>query len=200
MRIVGGTHRSRRIDAPRNLPLRPTTDFAKESLFNILVNHFDLEGLSVLDLFSGTGAISFEFASRGAKKIVSIEKNPECLAFIKKKSNEFKFDNILPFKYDAFKYLEKCTDKYDIIFADPPYELPGTDRIPELVFSRDILPENGRLIIEHSSKTSFSKAEWFLEKRTYGEVNFSIFGKRKKSAIVKAAEAALDLIIETDNE
>lgn len=176
MRIVGGTHRSRRIDAPRNLPLRPTTDFAKESLFNILENHFDLEGISVLDLFSGTGAISFEFASRGAKKIVSIEKNFDCLDFIKKKSREFKFDNILPFKYDAFKYLEKCTDKYDIIFADPPYELPGTDRIPELVFSNEILLKNGRLIIEHSSKTSFSKAEWFLEKRTYGEVNFSIFG------------------------
>lgn len=175
MRIIGGSHRSRKIDAPRNLPLRPTTDFAKESLFNILNNQFDIETLSVLDLFSGTGAISFEFASRGAKKIIAVEKNYNCFGFIKSKSAEFGFDQILAYKGDAFRYLETNTEKFDIIFADPPYDLPRIEELPKLVFGNDLLIKNGRLIIEHSSKTSYSDEERFLEKRTYGEVNFSIF-------------------------
>jgi 16S rRNA (guanine966-N2)-methyltransferase len=176
MRIIGGTHRSRKIEAPRNLPLRPTTDFAKESLFNILENQFDLQELSVLDLFSGTGAISFEFASRGSKRIVAVEKNYACFGFIKRRSIEFGFDSILSYKADAFRYLETTTETFDLIFADPPYDLPGIEKIPTLVFGRQLLKEGGRLIIEHGSKTSFSKEERFLDKRTYGDVNFSILG------------------------
>jgi 16S rRNA (guanine(966)-N(2))-methyltransferase RsmD len=176
MRIIGGTHRSRKIEAPRNLPLRPTTDFAKESLFNILINRFDLEEVSVLDLFSGTGAISFEFASRGAKRIVSVEKNYNCYGFIKHRAKEFGFENILPYKGDAFKFLEGCTETFDIIFADPPYELRGIEKLPGLVFGGKLLNENGLLIIEHSGRVSLAKEERFLEKRTYGEVNFSMFG------------------------
>ena len=176
MRIVGGTHRSRRIDAPKNLPLRPTTDFAKVSLFNILDNHFNLDAVDVLDLFSGTGAISFEFASRGAKRIVAVEKNYACFGFIKNKSTEFKFENILAYKGDSFKYLENCTEKFDIIFADPPYDLPKIETLPTLVFGKELLNENGRLVIEHGHKISYAKEERFLEKRSYGDVNFSIFG------------------------
>jgi 16S rRNA (guanine(966)-N(2))-methyltransferase RsmD len=176
MRIVGGSHRSRRIDAPRNLPLRPTTDFAKESLFNILENQFSLGEVSVLDLFSGTGAISYEFASRGSKRIVSVEKNYNCFGFIKKRSQEFGFSAILAYKGDAFRYLETTSETFDIIFADPPFDLPGIERLPGMVFSRQLLNPHGRLIIEHGSKTDFSRAERFLEKRTYGDVNFSILG------------------------
>ena len=176
MRIVGGTHKSRKIQAPRNLPLRPTTDFAKESLFNILSNQFDLNTIRALDLFSGTGAISFEFASRGAQEVIAIEKNFNCFDFIRKKAIDFEFGSIRAVKGDAFRFLETCTEKFDIIFADPPYDLEERKDIPAHVFKGNLLNENGRLIIEHSSKTSFSDEERFLEKRTYGEVNFSILG------------------------
>ena len=175
MRIIGGTHRSRKIDAPKNLPLRPTTDFAKESLFNILENRFDFEKLSVLDLFSGTGAISYEFASRGAKKIVSVEKNLDAFKFIKQKSAEFGFANISVLKSDSFYYLDKCSEKFDIVFADPPYDMKGIEEIPGFVFKNNLLTPNGQLIVEHSRKINFEKAEQFLEKRVYGDVNFSIF-------------------------
>lgn len=176
MRIIGGTHRGRKIGAPRNLPLRPTTDFAKESLFNILANRFDFEELNVLDLFSGTGSISFEFASRGAKRIVSVEKNYLCYSFIKKRSSEFGFETIHPVKNDAFRFIQSCTEKFDLVFADPPYDLEDIEKLPKLVFENNLLKQKGLLIVEHSSRTSFSKEERFLEKRTYGEVNFSIFG------------------------
>ncbi|MEW6468575.1 MAG: RsmD family RNA methyltransferase [Bacteroidota bacterium] len=175
MRIIGGTHRSRRIDAPRNLPLRPTTDFAKESLFNILENRADLSTLTVLDLFSGTGAISYEFASRGASRIIAVEKNTDAFRFIRRRSAEFGFHTITAIRADVFRFLESCKDQFDIIFADPPYELEQMQRLPELVFGKGILKAGGLLIIEHGSKINFSKAEQFLEKRVYGEVNFSIF-------------------------
>mgnify|MGYP001571701906 CR=1 FL=1 len=157
MRIIGGTHGGRRIDAPRNLPLRPTTDFAKESLFNILENRFDFENLSVLDLFSGTGAISYEFASRGVKKITAVEKNLDAFKFIRKKSAEFGFSNISVLKTDSFYFIKGCTEKFDLIFADPPYDMKGVEEIPEFVFKNELLAENGLLIVEHSSKIKFEK-------------------------------------------
>lgn len=140
MRIIGGTHRSRRINAPRNLPMRPTTDFAKESLFNILENKFDLETVCVLDLFSGTGAISYEFASRGAKKITSVEKTLDAYKFIKNKSHELGFSSIEVIKADVFKFLESTAGKYDIIFADPPYNFEAITEIPGLgVFTQSVI-------------------------------------------------------------
>src|SRR5687767_3873418 len=128
MRIIGGSHRSRKINAP-DLPLRPTTDFAKESIFNILDNRFDFERLHVLDLFSGTGAISYEFASRGTKHITAVEKNLKAFKFIREKAAEFGFNSIHVLKTDAFRFLEKCSDKYDIIFADPPYDIPDPGKL-----------------------------------------------------------------------
>ena len=183
MRIIGGTHGGRRIDAPRNLPLRPTTDFAKESIFNILQNRFDFEDLSVLDLFSGTGAISYEFASRGAKKIISVEKNLDAYKFIKKRSAEFGFSNISVLKTDSFYFLDGCKEKFDLIFADPPYDMKGIEQIHEFVFKNSLLSENGTLIVEHSSKIKFEKTEQFLEKRVYGDVNFSIFSSNKPTTL-----------------
>ncbi|MFH1321118.1 MAG: RsmD family RNA methyltransferase [Bacteroidota bacterium] len=175
MRIISGTHKGRRINPPKNLPVRPTTDFAKESLFNIMSNYFDFESLNVLDLFTGTGNISYEFASRGANDITSVDVNHKCLQFIKKITLALGFENINIIKNNAFKYLADCKDHYGIIFADPPYELEGIDLIAELVFDNKLLKNNGWLIIEHKKKTDFSKHKHFLEKRRYGEVNFSIF-------------------------
>ena len=176
LRIISGTHKSRTIHAPKNLPVRPTTDFAKESLFNILNNNFDFSHLKVLDLFSGTGNITYEFASRGFAEITAIESNYNCFSFIKKTVSELDFKNVNVIKSDVFTYLKNCTTKYDVIFADPPYEMEGIENIQALVFEKKMLNENGWLIIEHSAKTKFTEEGHFLQKRNYGNVNFSIFG------------------------
>ncbi len=175
MRIIGGTHRSRRINAPKDLPLRPTTDFAKESLFNILQNKIDLDGITVLDLFSGTGAISLEFASRGAANVLSIDKLYTCSTFLKSKAAEFKFNQIHAFKNEAMRFLESNTMQFDVIFADPPYEYGHFQELVSAVFDRKSLKPNGLLVVEHDSKTSFKEREQFLEHRKSGEVNFSFF-------------------------
>lgn len=175
MRITGGTHRSRRIDPPKNLPVRPTTDFAKESLFNILNNRINFETVHLLDLFSGTGNISFEFASRGTTHITAVDNNYNCIEFIKKNCSEFKFDFIKVVKSNAFAFLERENSGYDIIFADPPFSEDRTPLIPDIVFKNNLLKKNGLLIIEHSNDTDLTKKEHFLEVRKYGAVNFSIF-------------------------
>lgn len=175
MRIVSGTHKSRIISVPKNLPVRPTTDFAKESLFNILNNHFDFSELQVLDLFSGTGNITYEFASRGSIEITTVDSNYDCIAFIKKTSNLFGFNNIQTIKSNVFSFLKQCTNSYDIIFADPPYDMEETILIPNTIFQKKLLKEKGWLIIEHSHDKNFSGNEHFSETRKYGNVNFSIF-------------------------
>jgi 16S rRNA (guanine966-N2)-methyltransferase len=175
MRIIGGSHGSRRINAPKSLPLRPTTDFAKESLFNVLENKMSLEDISVLDLFSGTGAISLEFASRGAKEVASIDNNFACIRFLKDKSAEFGLNCIKTHKNDALKHLKAETRKFDIIFADPPYEYPHYEELIKIILEKNLLKPSGLLIVEHSSRNDFSGKEWFLELRKCGDVNFSFF-------------------------
>ena len=178
MRIIGGTHRSRKIDAPKDLPLRPTTDFARESLFNILSHRLPFENIRVLDLFCGTGAISFEFASRGAGEIISVDINDRGNRFIKEKAGEFEFKNIRPVRMDALKFLELNTDPFDLVFADPPYEYSKYLKLTEMVLGGNALKPNGLFIVEHDSHTKLPEGERFLEKRTYGAVNFSFYQQK----------------------
>lgn len=175
MRIVSGTHKGRRINPDKSFKARPTTDFAKENLFNVLNNMIDFEGLSVLDLFGGTGGISYEFASRGAKKIICVEMNHRHFSFIQKTCKELEFEQILPVRSDVFRFLRNCPQKFDVIFADPPYEMDAIETIPDLVFDKNLLNADGILIVEHSSKTDFSTHPDFDEIRKYGSVNFSFF-------------------------
>lgn len=175
MRIISGTHKSRNIVAPKSLPVRPTTDFAKESLFNILGNYFDFDTITVLDLFSGTGNITYEFASRGCKKITSIDENFNCCSFIKKTITSLDFQNVTVIKSDVFSFLKYCKDPFDLIFADPPYEHKQIETIPNLVFEKKLLNKEGWLILEHSASNDFTNHSCFFEQRNYGKVNFSIF-------------------------
>ncbi len=178
MRIISGIHKSKRITAPKNLPVRPTADMQKEALFNILHNKYYIEDLSVLDLFSGTGNIAYEFGSRGAKKIIAVDAHYGCVKFITTTSEELKLP-IESVKSDCFLYLKKTIEKFDIIFADPPYDMSFEDfeKIPTLVFNRDLLTDKGMLIVEHSTRTDFSATKYFVEKRKYGGSVFSFFEK-----------------------
>lgn len=177
MRIIGGIHKGKQLVTPKNLPVRPTTDFAKEGLFNILNNRLDFEELTVLDLFCGTGNITLEFASRGAKKIISIDKHSACLNFVRDTAKALKLNSIYSERADVFKYLEKSQSTYDLIFADPPYDLQNIADIRELVFKHNLLNEDGLLIIEHGPRTNLSDKEFYQETRKYGNVNFSFFSK-----------------------
>lgn len=179
MRIIGGTHKGRVIHPPKNIELRPTTDFAKESLFNILNNRIYFEDCSVLDLFCGIGSISFEFASREAKSITSVDMNFACTGFIKNEAAKQGFDRLFVLKSDVFKYLKSCSNTFDLIFADPPYDLENIPEIHTLVLDRNLLNAGGYLVIEHGKKTSLKELPHFVEQRTYGNVNFSIFKKEE---------------------
>jgi 16S rRNA (guanine(966)-N(2))-methyltransferase RsmD len=175
VRIVSGTHKGRRITPDKSFKARPTTDFAKENLFNVLNNIVDIEELSVLDLFGGTGGISYEFASRGAGKVICVELNHRHFIFIQKTVQELGLDQILPIKSDVFRFVKSCRQKFDMIFADPPFDLKTLDTIPDWIFEKELLNKNGMLIVEHGSKNDFSSHPNFTEKRTYGSVNFSFF-------------------------
>lgn len=176
MRIISGKYKGRRITVPKNLPIRPTTDMAKESLFNILNNFYHFDEIRVLDLFSGSGSISYEFASRGAENIVSVDADFGCIKFIKQTSDVFDFD-INAIKSDVFSFLEKNRGEYDVIFADPPYSFSQEqfDKIPKLIFENEILTENGMLIIEHSTHTNLEEIEYFSHSKKYGSSVFSFF-------------------------
>lgn len=175
MRIIGGIHKGKKIVAPKNLPVRPTTDFAKEGLFNMLSNEFNIDDLTVLDLFAGTGNISFELGSRGAKSITCIDQNYHCISFIKQKSADFDLHQIKAFKNDVFNYLKKYTDKFDLIFADPPYALERIGELPDLIMKTDRLNKSGWLIVEHDRKWDFTNHKNFYKHKSYGNVHFSIF-------------------------
>lgn len=176
MRIISGKFKGRRIFPPKNLPVRPTTDMSKEALFNVLNNHFSFEGLKVLDLFSGTGNISFEFASRGSDNITSVDADFGCVKFIKQIAEEYDF-NIAAMRSDVFKFLEKNTNSYDIIFADPPYALDQKtfENIVTLVFKQELLREDGMMVIEHSKYTKLDHMIHFSFKKSYGGSIFSFF-------------------------
>lgn len=176
MRIISGLFKGRRITAPKKLPVRPTTDMAKEALFNILNNQYYFDDISVLDLFSGTGNISYEFASRGTEKITAVDAHFGCIKFINETADAFEM-TISTIKSDVFKFLEKSKQKHSIIFADPPYdfELEAFSKIPELVFENALLEDEGILIVEHSKHTDLSHLEHYSYSKSYGGNMFSFF-------------------------
>lgn len=176
MRIVGGTHRGRIISPPSNFKARPTTDFAKENLFNMLTNYFDFEEVSLLDLFSGTGSISYEAASRGAERVLSVEGNSLHQRFIANTIKSLGLDSIQSVRSNVFTFLKSSfTEQFDVIFADPPYDLAELDTLPKLILDKGILREDGLLVFEHSADYDFSQNERFWQHRHYGSVNFSLF-------------------------
>lgn len=175
MRIIGGELGGRLLKPPKNLPVRPTTDLAKESLFNVLNNHFDFEGLKVLDLFAGTGSISFEFASRGCASVLSIDKNFKCIDYIKTQARSFELFQLHAVRADVFQFLKHFDDKFDIIFADPPYDLPEIATLADVITDQNILNKNAWLIIEHPVDVDFTRHKYFRQQRNYGKVNFSVF-------------------------
>ncbi|MDZ7743515.1 MAG: 16S rRNA (guanine(966)-N(2))-methyltransferase RsmD [Bacteroidota bacterium] len=175
MRIISGKHKGRRIQPPVKLPVRPTTDVAKEGLFNILMSRIDFEELQVIDLFAGTGNISFEFASRGAPRITSVDQNHQCISFISEFAKKLDMSSIRAIRADVIRFLERSDEAADLIFADPPYDFQHHGRIIQLVFERQLLKENGMLILEHGKDKDFSKIEGFREQRKYGHVMFSFF-------------------------
>jgi 16S rRNA (guanine966-N2)-methyltransferase len=177
MRIIRGTHRGRKITAPANLPVRPTTDLAKESLFNILDNHLYFEDIRVLDLYSGTGSIAYEFASRGSQLIVAVDIHPKCVSFIHETATKLGFDRLKAVRSSSIGFLNHSNEKFDLIFADPPYELEGIEEVITIVFEKGLLLEGGWLIIEHSQRRDFSAFPNFQQHRNYGKVNFSFFRK-----------------------
>jgi 16S rRNA (guanine966-N2)-methyltransferase len=175
LRIIGGKYKGRRINPPGNFSARPTTDFAREGLFNILNNRVDFETISVLDLFSGTGSMSFEFASRGAVSVHLVEKDFKHISGIRKILKELDLKNVKPIHIDVKAYLKTCSVKYDIVFADPPYELTWLKELPDLVTKACIIKEDGFFILEHPRDLSFAGHYLFFEHRNYGGVNFSFF-------------------------
>lgn len=179
MRIIGGKFKGQRLNPPANLPVRPTTDQAKEALFNILYNQFDFENIKVLDLFSGTGNISMEFASRGVPEIYSVDRDFGCINYLKSLIKQFNLSNIKTIKSDVFKYLELENEQFDLIFADPPYDLPQMNIIASKVLEKDLLKPGGYLIIEHPSMKKIDNHPLFIEQRKYGSSSFSFFGKNE---------------------
>ncbi|HVW15966.1 MAG TPA: RsmD family RNA methyltransferase [Mucilaginibacter sp.] len=175
MRIIGGTLRGLRLNPPKNLPVRPTTDLAKEALFNILQNQIEFEGLKVLELFCGTGNISLEFASQEAAQVISVDRSVHCVNYVKDVARQHHLDRIKTYKADVFKFLEMETEKFDLIFADPPYDLNRIPEIPKIVFEKGLLNPGGLLIVEHQSMQNLSNHPAFVEQRKYGHSSFSFF-------------------------
>lgn len=176
MRIISGKFKGRRFDPPSNITARPTTDFAKESLFNLINNRMDLEDITCLDLFAGTGSISYELVSRGCSHVNSIEMSERQLSYMRKMIKDLKIDNMRPMRMDVFRFIENSAyGSYDFIFADPPYQLENIQEIPDRIFANNLLNPDGLLIIEHGSKTSFADHPNFSEHRNYGNVHFSFF-------------------------
>lgn len=176
MRIISGSHKGRKIRPPANLKARPTTDQAREGLFNILTNQFDFSLLNVADLFAGTGAVSYEFSSRGANQVFCIEKNAIHHQFIKQTIRELELSNIRLFRNDAFKAVKKLpTNTFDIVFADPPFDMPDKEKLIAQVIDTDLLKTDGFFILEHSDKEFFNRNAHYRETRRYGKVCFSFF-------------------------
>jgi len=182
MRIIAGKLRGRRLNPPANLPVRPTTDMARESLFNILNNYVDYEECSVMDLFAGTGAVSLEFISRGAKEVTSVDINNACTEYIKSAARQLQVDGLIHVvRADVFDFLKRAYKKFDIIFADPPYALENLSTLPQMVFDKQLLNDDGIFILEHPKEFSFEEHPFFWQHRAYGKVNFSFFSPNVES-------------------
>lgn len=175
MRIITGQFKGRHFDIPRTFKARPTTDFAKENIFNVLNGYIDFDGITALDLFAGTGSISLELVSRGCKEVVSVEKDRDHVRFIADCMKKINVENDILIRGDVFRFLKSCHQKFDLIFADPPYALPELDTLPDLVFEHDLLAADGVFVFEHGKHNDFSAHPRFKEHRSYGSVNFSIF-------------------------
>lgn len=175
MRIISGTYRGRRLSPPKNITARPTTDFAKESLFNLLNNRMDFEGIDMLDLFAGTGGIGIECVSRGAREVTAVEIAHVQQNWIIACCKQLGIRNLSVIRGDVFKFISACRTKYDLIFADPPYALERIEELPDLILGQDILKEDGWLVIEHGKDTDFTNHPRHVETRTYGSVHFSFF-------------------------
>ena len=176
MRIISGEHGRRKISPPANMPhTRPTTDVAKEGLFNVISNNLDIEDLKTLDLFGGTGSISYELASRGVPDLTIVEKDPQMLAFIRNTAVELKLENFKVVKSDVFRFIEQCNEKYDFIFAGPPYALQTIDELPKLIFEKELLNNDGWFVLEHTPRNNYEKFPYFNFSRNYGTTIFSIF-------------------------
>jgi 16S rRNA (guanine966-N2)-methyltransferase len=176
MRIIGGEMKGRLFNPGKNFKARPTTDFAKENLFNILNNRIDFEETKVLDLFAGTGSISFEFASRGCNNVTSVEMDHVHYAFISSVIKQLKLEKTIHLlRYDVLKFIPRCTENYDLIFADPPYQLQSLKEIPDLILKHGLINKNGMLILEHGKSDNFASHPNLFEEREYGSVHFSFF-------------------------
>jgi len=176
MRIISGEYGGRRINPPSKMPhTRPTTDVAKEGLFNVLQHKIDMEGMKTLDLFGGTGSISYELASRGAGDLTIVEKDSTMYEFIRKTIRELRIENIRPVKMDVFKFMDQCDEKFDFIFAGPPYALTNIDALPQRIFEKDLLNKNGWFVLEHTPRNDYKTFPYYNTERNYGTTIFSIF-------------------------
>jgi 16S rRNA (guanine966-N2)-methyltransferase len=176
MRIISGINGGRRISPPANMPYtRPTTDIAKEGLFNVLQNNLDIETLTTLDLFGGTGCISYELASRGAQELTIVEKDTTMNEFIKRTAKELNIDNIKVVKSDVFGFINTCAGQFDFIFAGPPYALTTIDDLPRLIFQKELLKPKGWFVLEHTPRNNYTKFPFYKTERNYGTTIFSIF-------------------------
>ncbi len=176
MRIISGTHGGKKISPPANMPhTRPTTDIAKEGLFNVLQNNLEFEHLKTLDLFGGTGCISYELASRGVPDLTIVEKDNHMYDFIKKTSKELGLENFKLIKSDVFKFIESCQEQYDFIFAGPPYALGTIDDLPLQILEKKLLKPDGWFVLEHTPRNDYKKFEHYKAVRNYGTTIFSIF-------------------------
>ena len=176
MRIITGKYRGRHFEVPRSFSARPTTDFAKENLFNVLQAYIDFsDGPTALDLFSGTGSITLELVSRGCSRVISVELDARHHRLIKQFLDKLQETAALPVRGDVFQYVAKCREQFDFIFADPPYTLSQIPELPDIILDRGLLKEGGLLVLEHGKQNDFSQHPRFVEHRSYGSVNFSVF-------------------------
>lgn len=178
MRIISGKLKGRRLNPPANLPVRPTTDMAREGLFNILNNYVDYEDCTVMDLFTGTGAVSMEFLSRGVRVVTAVDINNACTEYVKLEAQRLNLRNLHVVRTDVFDLLKRANRKFDIVFADPPYALEGLATLPDLVFEHQLLTEDGIFILEHPREYSFEEHPHFWQHRNYGKVNFTFFAMK----------------------
>ncbi len=182
MRIVGGEHSGRKFNPPNNMPYtRPTTDIAKEGLFNVLQNKLDFETIRTLDLFGGTGSISYELASRGVRDLTIVEKDMAMFEFIKKTAVTLQLENFKVIKMDVFKYIQSCTEKFDFIFAGPPYALTTIDDLPNEIFAKQLLNSGGRFVLEHTPRNDYKTFPYYIAERNYGSTVFSTFVENREA-------------------